>query len=140
MDLLKELEPYNNCLDHFSNGLGVSKNIHDNLTEVREIWRRVQIKHAKEIYGRSDAKPIECTSCDTSMIKSLYNLREKYRDKLKDTTYFKGVPQTEVKITPVKETKVDEFDQFTGADYSKGVPQKKVDIYAVKILTSTEGA
>jgi hypothetical protein len=90
MDLLKELEPYNRDLDLFNQGHGVTKHARDSV-ELRDIWRRLQIKEAKTIYGRADAAPIECKSCNPTMMKALVNWREIY--KRKDTTYFKGVPQ-----------------------------------------------
>lgn len=90
MDLLKELEPYNRDLDLFKQGHGVTKHARDSV-ELRDIWRRLQIKEAKTIYGRADAAPIECKSCSPTMMKALVNWREIY--KRKDTTYFKGVPE-----------------------------------------------
>ena len=89
MDLLKELEPYNRDLDLFKQGHGVTKHARDSV-ELRDIWRRLQIKEAKTIYRRADAAPIECKSCNPTMMKALVNWREIY--KRKETTYFKGVP------------------------------------------------
>lgn len=116
MDLLKELEPYNRDLDLFKQGHGVTKHARDSV-ELRDIWRRLQIKEAKTIYRRADAQPIECKSCNPTMMKALVNWREIY--KRKETTYFKGVPQeveaeedTDIEILPTHPTDFMKWGEF----------------------------
>lgn len=87
MNLIKELEPYNEDLKAWkSNGtIGQSK-----VQELSVIYEK--LRESKPDVGAK--VNLSCSSCINDMLKALYNNREEQLKK--ETVHFKGVPQKEV--------------------------------------------
>lgn len=131
MDLLKELKPYEKDLDLKEKSGSVSL---ENIDALRDLWVRVQEKHAKEIYGNANAKPIRCNSCNNDVLDKLILWRNLYRER--QSVEFKAVPQPEVKesiaISQMKWGELKSYAKELGIN-TKGMKKSEV-IKAIKSL------
>lgn len=110
MNLVKELEPFNEDLDNWKAGHGFSDR--EKLKQLAPIWVKFAQENVAEIYGNPAHKvkdiDLACGSCVKDMLQFLYNWREILKKRL--PPYHKMVPNGTPNISKKDEPKPENAD------------------------------